>query len=194
MIKRCVTSAVLAFALAACGGAGGGEGDTASADADADGDGKVSMEEAANKMAANKDAIRPDPGKYRGTTELVKLDIPDAPPEARDMLRAMLGGNEPQVTEFCLTKEESEKGFEEMAKKSQNDDCSFEKFDISSGKFDAVMTCAADDGSNAKITLNGNGTRTSSDMTMVMDAKGPDGQTMQMTLKTSQERIGDCDS
>lgn len=181
-MKYAIATAVLALALAGCGN-----------NADADGDGKISMDEAASEMEKNGEAIRPDPGLYRGTTELVNLEVPNAPPEAKQMLEAMLGG-EPQTMEFCLTKEEAEKGFEKMAKESQGEDCSFEKFDVAGGNIDAVMTCAAPGDGKARVELKGKGTRTSSEMTMVMDAKGPDGQTMKMTMKTSQERIGDCKS
>jgi hypothetical protein len=31
-------------------------------------------------------------------------------------------------------------------------------------------------------------------MTMTVDAEGPDGRTMTMTMTSAQERIGDCDA
>ncbi len=179
-MKFALATALLALTLAGC-----------SDNPDADGDGKISMDEAADSMEKNGGSIRPDPGLYRGTTELVNLEAPGAPPEAKKMLEAMLGG-EPQVMEFCLTKEEADKGFERMAKGSQGDDCSFEKFNVSGGDIDAVMTCKGQGDGDARMVLKGKGTSTSSEMTMVIDAKGPDGQAMKMTMKTSQERIGDC--
>jgi hypothetical protein len=180
-MKYAVGSVALALLLAGCGGS----------NADADGDGKISVKEAAAEIERKGGAMKPKPGQYKGTTELVSLEMPDSPPEVKQMLEGMMG-KEPQVMEFCLTKEEADKGFQSLAEASQNDDCSFEKFDIDGGKIDAKMNCSAKDKSKATITLTGKGSETSSEMTMVMDAKGPDGKTMKMTMKTSQERIGEC--
>ena len=44
------------------------------------------------------------------------------------------------------------------------------------------------------MTMQGTGDETSSQMTMTMDAEGPGGETMKMTMQSSQERIGDCDA
>jgi len=43
------------------------------------------------------------------------------------------------------------------------------------------------------MMLQGTGSPTKSEMTMTIDAKSPDGRAMQMTMKSNQERIGDCD-
>ncbi|QUL38205.1 DUF3617 domain-containing protein [Erythrobacter sp. JK5] len=175
----------MSLGLAACGG------DSGAGSADADNDGEISLNEAAAEVDRNQGMIRPQAGLYRGTMELVDLQVPDAPPEAQQMLKAMIGG-EPRTHEFCLTEEDAEQGFEKMAKESQGGDCSFERFDIQSGRMDAVMNCQVPGQGAAKITLQGTGTRTSSDMTMNMDASGPNGETMKMTMKTSQQRVGDC--
>lgn len=166
--------------LAACG----------SPDADADGDGTISMEEAAAK---SKDFVKPEPGKYRVTVEMVDVEVPGAPPEVQKMMKQMISVGA-QTHEFCLTKEEAEKGFEEMARQSnKNEDCSFEKFEADGGKIDAVMNCSRDGRGTARMTMQGTGTSTSSNMTMTMDATAPDGKSMKMTMKSNQERIGDCD-
>lgn len=180
-MKYAIGTAALALMLAGCGGS----------NADADGDGKISVEEAAAEVERQGGAMKPKPGLYKGTTQLVSLEMPGSPPEVKQMLEGMMG-KEPQEMEFCLTKEEADKGFQRMAEASQGDECSFDKFNISGGDIDAVMNCEAPGQGKAKITLTGKGTETSSEMTMVMDAKGPDGKTMKMTMKTSQERVGDC--
>ncbi|WP_341712707.1 DUF3617 domain-containing protein [Erythrobacter sp.] len=179
-MRRIVLAAMSTLALAGCG----------SPSADADGDGEITMSEAVDK---SKELVKPEPGKYRNTVQLVNLELPGAPKDVQDMMKQMMG-KEPRTTEYCLTKEEAEKGFEEMAKQAQEDeDCSFEKFDAEGGKIDAIMNCKADGKGTARMTLQGTGTRTSSQMTMTIDAKGPDGNAMMMTMKSNQERIGDCD-
>ncbi|MBX7495312.1 DUF3617 domain-containing protein [Qipengyuania sp. 6B39] len=181
-MRRIVIAAAASFTLAACGGG---------TSADTDGDGEITMEEAASKAG---DMVKPQPGKYRATVEFVDIDMPGAPQQVQDMMRGMFDQG-PQTHEYCLTKEEAEKGFEEMAKRAQEDngECSFEKFDVEGGSIDAVMNCKAGKEGTARMTMTGTGSETSSQMTMVMNAETPDGQSMAMTMKSSQERIGDCD-
>ena len=184
-MRRILLAATASLVLAACGDNSG---------ADADGDGTISMEEARDELE-RADVVKPEPGKYRATVEFVDVSIPDAPQQVQDMMRGMFDRG-PQTHEYCLTEEDAEKGFEEMAKRGQedSDSCSFEKFDASGGKIDAVMNCSAEGEGTARMTLNGTGGPTSSEMTMTMNAKAPDGKTMTMTMKSSQERIGDCDA
>ncbi|MBX7482453.1 DUF3617 domain-containing protein [Qipengyuania qiaonensis] len=179
---RIAIAAVASFTLAACGGNS----------ADADGDGEITMEEAAAKSA---DMVRPQPGQYRTTVEFVDVSMPDAPQQVQDMMRGMFDRG-PQTHEYCLTKEEADKGFEEMARQAQDNssDCTFEKFDAAGGRIDAIMNCNAAGQGAARMTMTGTASETASEMTMTMDAEGPNGQTMKMTMKSSQERIGDCDA
>ena len=179
-MRRYVLLAVTTAALAACG----------SPDADANGDGEISMAEAAEK---SKDMVKPEPGKYRATVEMIDVEVPGAPREVQDMMKQMISAGA-QSHEYCLTKEDAEKGFEEMARQAQeNQDCSFEKFEADGGKIDAVMNCSRDGQGTARMTMQGTGTSTTSEMTMTMDATAPDGKSMKMTMKSNQERIGNCD-
>lgn len=182
-MRHLAIAALATVTLAACGG---------SSSADADGDGEISMAEAAAKSA---DMVRPQPGKYRATVEFVDISIPGAPQQVQDMMKGMFDRG-PQTHEYCLTKEEADKGFEEMARQARegDDECSFEKFDAEGGRIDAIMNCQADEQGVARMVMTGTGSETSSQMTMSVDAKGPDGKTMTMTMKSSQERIGDCDA
>ena len=181
-MRRFVIAAAACLTLAACGGS----------NADADGDGEISMEEAAARSA---DMVRPQPGKYRATVEFVDVSMPGAPQQVKDMMRSMFD-KEAQSHEYCLTKEEADKGFEEMARQAQdsNSDCTFEKFDVDGGSIDAVMNCKAEGQGTARMVMTGTGTETSSEMNMTMNGEGPDGQTMTMTMKSSQQRLGDCDA
>ncbi len=179
-MHRILLFACASLALAGCGGT----------DADQDGDGKISVEEAATQA---KEMTRPEPGKYRATVEMIDVEVPGAPKEMQDAMKRMMSSG-PQTHEYCLTEEEAAKGFEEMARQAQDDgSCSFEKFDAAGGKIDAVMNCAREGRGSARMTMQGTGGRTSSEMTMTMDAKAPDGKTMKMTMKSSQERVGECD-
>lgn len=170
-----------ALSLAACGsadeaetGAAGGEG--------------LSDAEIAERA---EDAVTLEPGQYRSTVEMVSVDIPGAPPEAVAMMkRAISSGN--TTTEYCLTPEEAEKGYEEMARNSAQGDCNVRRFDVDGGDIDAEMTCTAADGTEARMTLDGTGSRTSSDMTMTIETDVPGLGEGTMTMRAQHERIGDC--
>ncbi|MGI8943956.1 MAG: DUF3617 domain-containing protein, partial [Qipengyuania sp.] len=120
--------------------------------------------------------------------QVVELEAPDAPPEAVAMMRDMMA----RSFEYCLTPEQADKGFEEMAKESQEGNCSFEKFDIDGGSIDAVMICAGQGGEEMRMTMQGSGDRTSSEMLMSMEGGMPGQGGGKLTMKTSHERIGDC--
>ncbi len=176
-MKRIVSVLALAGAIAACSGP---------TDADADGDGVVSNEEMAEVSG---EAIKPKPGQYRSTTKLINVEIPGAPPEAIEMMK---GGMDNQTSESCLTEEDAEKGFEEMAKGPQGDDCETTKFVMDGGKISAEMSCNAAGQGPMKMTLDGTGTETSMDMTMSMEGNMAGMGDMKMTMNIASERIGDC--
>lgn len=178
-MRASVTALVATLALAACG----------SPDPDTDGDGKISMEEAQASMEAS-GAVKPQPGQYRASVELLDFEAPGAPPEAKQMLSGMMQ----RTFEYCLTPEEAEKGFEEMARSSQSGDCSFEKFDADGNDIDAVMLCTGGGMGEMRVTMDGSGSETASEMTMTMEGNMAGQGQGTMTMRTSHERIGDCAS
>ena len=179
-MRQPITAALaLALALSACSGreeedAGSGE--------------TISSEEVAERA---RDVVRPEPGLYRATVEMLEVDVPGAPAGAADMLKGMMGGAN-TTTEYCLTAEEVERGYEEMVRNSQEGDCTFERFDAAGGKIDAVMTCKATDGNTTRMTMQGTGGRTSSEMTMSMQSEMAGMGTANFKMKATHERIGEC--
>lgn len=158
-------------------------------DVDADGDGTITMEEAAAK---SREMVKPEPGQYRASVEMVDLQMPNAPEEVREMMRQAMSAGK-QTSEFCLTKEDAEKGFAEAIRESQaQDDCTFERFDAEDGSIDALMVCEAPGRGTVRMEITGKGTPTSSQTRMVMNGEGPGGEPMTLTMTSEQERIGDC--
>jgi len=162
------------LALAACSGgeeqAGSGE--------------TISSEEVAERARG---AIKPQPGLYRSTVEVVEVDMPGA----ADMVKRMMGGSN-STSEYCLTPEEADRGFEEMARNSQEGDCSFERFDVDGGRIDAAMNCTANGGAPMRLTLQGTGTTTSSEVAMTMETDMPGMGTANVRMKATHQRIGEC--
>lgn len=185
MIKRLKPALAIAMALpmpmvlAGCGSADEGEGSNSES---------ISMADAAQR--ARDSGMKPKPGQYRVTMELLELDVPGAPEGAKEMMRGMMGG---QSHEYCLKQEDVDKGFEEMARQSQeNKDCTFERFDMSGGAFDGRMVCNVPGQGRMTIAMHGEGTPTSSTMETRMegDFSGMGPSTIRM--RASHERIGDC--
>lgn len=166
--------ALAALTLAACGGGSPG-------DADAEGTGNVSAEEAVSKAKA--EGIMPEPGQYKATITMTGIDLPGVP--------AGHGGGMTTTTDYCLTEEEVTKGFEEMIKRGQDGECSYENFSLKDGKMDAVMNCKSAEG-GARMTMAGTVTPTSSEITAssAIDMGEAGKGTMNFTVK--HERTGDC--
>ncbi len=173
-----VGMAAMAVLVAGCSDSGG---------ADADGDGSISVEEAVAEMADN--SVRPQPGQYRSTTELLEVDLPGAPPEVVAMMRSTMSGTS---TEYCLTQNEVENGFEEMMRQSQEGDCEFQRFNLDGGDFDAAMTCSVPQGGEMSMVMDGTGSRTGSDTKMTMTGNIPGLGESKMVMRVQAERIGDC--
>ena len=171
-------AAAASIALAACG----------SSDPDADGDGTISMAEAAEE-AERSGMTKPEPGQYRVSMEVLEVDVPGAPPQAVEMMKNMMGG---QSSEYCLTPEDVEKGYEEMARQSQDGDCSFERFDAEDGELDAKMTCDIQGQGTSTMTMTGTTTPTSSQMEMTMQGNIEGMGESTIRMRSTHERIGDC--
>ncbi len=176
---RFIVATLTAIALAGCG----------SPDPDSDGDGTISMDEAQAEIERS-GAVTPRAGQYRATVELVDLEADNAPPQAVDMMKQMMS----RSFEYCLTQEEADKGFEQMARESQDDSCTFDRFEVDGGDIDAVMNCQGEAGETMRMTMTGTGTETTSDMTMRMEGNIPGQGEGSMTMRSQHERIGDCSS
>jgi len=166
------------LALAACG----------EDPVDANADGEISIAEAAERAADS--GIKPLPGEYKVSMEVLEVEIPGAPEGMVDMMRSSMGG---RTHTYCMTQEDVDKGFEEMARQSQEDqDCSFEQFDIDGGDFNGKMVCNVAGQSSMTMTMQGTGTPTRSEMDMRMEGNVGGMGDMNMRMKTTHERVGDC--
>ena len=177
-----ITPAIAALALAACGG-----GD----------DNSVAMESEEGLTArqlegANAAMVKPQPGLYRAEVRLLDVDIPGLPQEQVAAMKGMFSDQSNTATQYCLTPEQAEKGFEELAKSSQNSDCKVQKFNADArGAIDASMTCRNGDG-EAQMELTGRGTPTTLTLTMEMSQEATAVGPASMTMRINQERVGEC--
>ena len=173
MTRILLIAAAGAALVAGC--SGGGE---------ADQKGAASVKEAAEKAKA---AIpRPEPGLYKTTVTMTKIDIPGLPPEMADHGAGMV-----RTVENCLTAADVDKGFETMVKQGQDGECSYESFSAAGGKIEAVLVCKAQ-GRDTRTQISGAATKTGADLTAAtaMDFDGVGKATLNFTAK--HERIGKC--
>lgn len=146
----------------------------------------ASVAEVAEKT---REAIRMVPGEWKGTTEVVAMDIPGMPAGAMNQTKTK--------TDYtsCLTKEQAEKPPAEMFGGKSGGDCRYEKFTVAGGKLDAVMICTPKGSGEMRMTMSGEfGAEkydVTNDMTMKMPANAG-GQTMTMKARVSGARVGAC--
>ena len=170
-----LAAASAVFALAAC---------------DSADKGPKTLEEAKEEAAQME---RPEPGQYKQMTKITRFDVPGAPKAMVEQIRKMMEGQNNDLT-YCLTKAESEKGFEEMFKKGRDGSCKYDRFDASENTIDAIMVCQTGEGGSARMTLNGTVGGTGSKVNVNVEQKNdksPMGNaTIAMEMET--KRIGDC--
>ena len=152
--------------------------------------GPKSMEQA---KAEASQLQRPDPGQYKQTTKITKFEVPGAPPEMVAQIRKMMEGQGGNLT-YCLSKADTEKGFEEMFRKGAQGDCKYDRFDASANTIDAIMTCKSGPGGSAKMTMNGTVSATGSKVSVNVEQKNdksPMGNA-NIAMELDTKRIGDC--
>ena len=136
---------------------------------------------------------RPEPGLYQQTMKFTRFEVPGAPKEVVEQIKGMMQGAG-QSTKYCLTKEDSDKGFEEMFKKVGEGDCNYERFDASASTIDAILVCTNPQGGTARLAMNGTVSKTGSAVKVDVqqkDDKTPMGNA-NIAMEVSSKRVGDC--
>ncbi|UIP07880.1 DUF3617 domain-containing protein [Erythrobacter sp. SDW2] len=174
-IISCVAAGAIVSVLAAC-----------SSEADSNSDGKITAEEARAEMADA--SIKPLPGQYKMTMTFKSAKIPGAPASMIDMM----GKSMSQTMEYCLTKEEADKGFQDALSKGQDDNCTIERMDMDGGQVDMAMKCNDPASGPMDIAFTGEVTPTSSDLSMKMKGKLGNQFDADIEMTMQQERLGDC--
>ena len=169
-----------AIVLAACG----------SGDADADGDGEVTGEEVAAEAAG---LVKPKPGQYRTTLELMEFDAPNVPAEAKQQMQQIFASGLAEGNTFCMTEADvAGNAPEQMVKNLAEADCTMNSFNVSGNTVAADMQCPGEGGATRKVKMDGQMNAESSTMTMQMDQDIPNMGTTKMKIKVTSQRIGEC--
>ena len=176
-MRQVWSSIVVAGALmvAACGGG----------DNNASGNGNA---EGTAARASAGGEVKPLPGRYRTQVQLLSAELPGAPAGAEAMMRQALGA---QKHEYCLTPQEADQSFAEMAKRSQDGSCTTDSYEANGNRFQAALTCQSQAGT-MRMTMEGTGTPTTSDITMAMNGDFGGMGPASLRMKLTNQRIGDC--
>ncbi|MGC1269709.1 MAG: DUF3617 domain-containing protein [Croceibacterium sp.] len=168
---------VAGLALAACG-----SGDKAPAAGET-----VSADQVAARAAG---AAAPRPGKYTSRMELLDFSMPGMPDAAKAQMQQAFASGLAQGNEFCMTAEQADP--RQMLQNMAESKCSFSRFDVDGGKIDADMSCTGDDGIASTVQMQGQMTADSSTMTMAMQRSMEGIGKMQMKMRVTSQRTGDC--
>ncbi|MDE2437348.1 MAG: DUF3617 domain-containing protein [Sphingomonadales bacterium] len=144
-----------------------------------------------------KDAVsklaKPEPGKYRTTMKVIDVRIPGMDAARAEKMKEMFGSTG-RSFDFCLSKEDADKGFEELNKRTTQGNCTYDRFDAGNGTLDAKVTCQTGKGMTTTSEMHGTYSPTGSKMTMKSDTNAPGmpGQGMHIEAEVTNERLGEC--
>lgn len=136
---------------------------------------------------------RPAPGLYRTTSKVVDFQVPGMDPAQAERMRGMFS-TAGEGREYCLTKEEADKGWEEATKKLAEGNCKYDRFEASGGTLDARLSCETGQDMRSTIEMKGTITSDGSQMTMSVDQSAAElpGGGIKMIAEVASQRIGDC--
>lgn len=135
-------------------------------------------------------AFQLQPGKYRTTVSVEKIEIPGMPTAMADQMKAMMG--KAAAEESCVTPERAARGLEVMKQQMARGKCRFERFAAQDGKLDSAFTCQTGDGMTMQASSSGTYSATGSNLRVDGQLSGPDGKTMHVVQTVMTERVGDC--
>jgi hypothetical protein len=116
----------------------------------------ASVEQVANAVArsaaGNDILLRAGEWKVSGTLE--ELNIPNMPPEAQSQMKQAMGQHGNMTYQYCLTPEQARKPGGKFFNRQASKNCRYDHFTMGGGKIDALMRCAAPEGS-MEMTIAG---------------------------------------
>lgn len=124
-------------------------------------------------------------GQWEMTTQVVSMNIPNMP-------QGMSPPTPPPTTvRSCLTQEQvAQPNADFLTGSGDNGGCRSENMSMTGGRIQGAVVCNAQ-GAEMRATLNGTFAAESYDLTQQVQTSGQ-GQSMQMEVRTSGRRVGDC--
>lgn len=156
----------------------------------------------ADVAAATSKAVKLQPGKWQTVVKILSMDAPGLPPQMGAMMKQRMESMGSQTVESCLTPEMVAKPPEKMFSGAAKN-CTYEKFEMSGGKMDAILVCKGGAGGppqEMRSTMSGSFGSTSYDVTSeasmsmpAMPGAAAGGGKINTKTQVTGKRIGDCD-
>ena len=173
-MHRLLLPFALAGALAACG-----------SEPEAETQGNMTAEEVADELSG----MKIEPGQWEATNEIISASAPGVPADA---LKSMVG--QKSTVSNCITPEQAAKPSANFLAAQQNNNCTYQDWNMDGGKMTGTMTCEGG-GMPGKVIMNMSGDYgpTAYNLDMNMNTTGlPGGMTMTIKAKTTGRRVGEC--
>ena len=146
--------------------------------------------------ACSKGPDHQQPGEWETIATLKSAEMPGAPPQVAEMMRARVGQS--QTQRECLTPERARDPLGEMRRmlaQSGGQGCNFTDQVFGGGTIRIRGTCQAPGGQGSlQLSMDGSFTETTLQATMTVNAQGAGGAGMNASTEMRSRRIGDCTS
>lgn len=130
-------------------------------------------------------------GQYEMTMTMTDVQVPGAPPEMLEQMKAQMAAQGEQKQQQCVTEADvANMGNKMGSAGAQGGNCNFSKSTFAGGTIDIAGTCQAPTG-NVSIGLNGTHNTDSWDAAMTVDINAG-AQQIKATGKMVGRRVGDC--
>ena len=143
----------------------------------------------ARSAADNDILLRAGEWKVSGTLE--EMNIPNMPPEAQSQMKRVMGQHGNMTYQYCLTPEQAKKPGGKFFNRQASKNCRYDHFTMGGGKIDALMRCAAPEGSMS-MTIAGTYAADSYSTHVAMNMEGGRQGGMSMKMHSEAKRIGEC--
>lgn len=128
-------------------------------------------------------------GQWEFTTRLTDMEVPGAPPQAQEQMRAQMGRERKETK--CFTQAEVSNMAETLAQQSnQGASCDFSRRTFSGGTIDIAGTCRTPQG-QSEMTMAGTYSGDTLQTTVNVNVSAGE-QQMRMSATTNGRRIGEC--
>ncbi|MCU0729701.1 MAG: DUF3617 domain-containing protein [Sphingopyxis sp.] len=137
------------------------------------------------------------PGRYQNQIEIVRLEVPGLPPEARAEMQRQFASATATVQTSCLTAEAAQRGREQRLSdlaRAQGQ-CRMQEYSVDGDQVRGEIRCSAlPGGGTASITMRGTLGAESSDLTIATTAANPaaPAQNIVTEMRVRSTRVGEC--
>ena len=134
--------------------------------------------------------MRMKPGEWEQTFEVSELELPNMPEEMKGMMGGM--ARSAFTVSSCLNEEDLASPDADFFSMDGQENCTFEEFERLGNRMNIKMTCDAEEGGKAKISMQGEFEDDAYSLEMENRITGMPIGDMTMKGRVMARRLGDC--